>query len=175
MNISDLVAVGKLGRLEPDGFYCVQFSQPYKPLFKQLRECFLIFSSHRVFFVTVVGIKTSGPRQYFRFREDGIAEECLKSAKVIVAIAQEDLDKLEAGDKVRRLFGFSAEYQGEVIGTITDAMINPQQTVFIIALKDDSELMVPDVEHYVESVDIVKSRVRFRNLESLLEVCRSTS
>jgi ribosomal 30S subunit maturation factor RimM len=175
MEVSDLVAIGKLGRLEPDGFYCVQFSQPYKSILNQLQECFLIFNSHRVFFVTVVETKTSGSRMYLRFLEDGIAEECKKTAQVIVALAPEDVTEQENEDEATSLVGFSVRYNDEEIGTISDAMLNPMQSVFVIALNDRSELLVPNVNQYVQAIDRKKKIVICQNLELLLEVCKSTS
>ncbi len=175
MEVSDLVGIGRLGRLEPDGFYHVQFSQPYKTILNQLQECFLIFSSHRVFFVTVVETKTVNKRDYLRFKEDGIAEECRTTAKVIVALAEEDLEEFEDEDDVKSLFGFKIHFQDAIIGTIADAMINPLQSVLIIALEDGRELLVPNVEHYVYSIDRQNKIVFMQNIELLLEVCISKS
>lgn len=174
MEISDLVRIGRLGRLEPDGFYHVQFSQPYKSILNQLQECFLIFSSHRVFFVTVVETKTVNKRDYLRFKEDGIAEECMTTAKVIVALAEEDLPELEE-DEVKSLFGFKVQYESALIGEVADAMINPMQSVLIIALDDGRELLVPNVEHYVDMIDRQNRIVFMHNLELLLDVCTSKS
>lgn len=175
MEISDLVGIGRLGRLEPDGFYHIQFSQSYKTILSQLHECFLIFSSHRVFFVTVVETKTVNQREYLRFKEEGIAEECKKTARVIVALAEEDIAEFEDDDEVKSLFGYQVYFQDDVIGTISDAMINPMQSVFIITLNDDRELLVPNVEHYIDSIDRQSGSIYMQNLELLLEVCTSKS
>jgi ribosomal 30S subunit maturation factor RimM len=175
MKITELVVIGKLGRLEPDGFYSVQLSQSYKSAFNRLKEIFLIFSSHRVFFVTVEQTKSSGPRQYFRFREDGIAEERAKFAKVELAIAQEDLQEFITESPVKSLIGFNAEYKGAVIGSVSDAMINPLQSVLVIERQDGSELLVPNVDQYVKSISHKHAKVTLQNLELLLELCKSTS
>lgn len=175
MKITELVVIGKLGRLEPDGFYSVQLSQSFKPAFNRLKDIFLIFSSHRVFFVTVEKTKSSGPRLYFRFREDGIAEERAKTAKVEIALAQEDIKDVTTESPIRSLIGFNAEYEGAVIGTISDAMINPLQSVFVIDLTDGTELLVPNVNQYVKSINTERQTVFLQNLELLLELCKSTS
>jgi ribosomal 30S subunit maturation factor RimM len=174
MEISDLVVIGRLGRLEPDGFYCIQLGQSYKFLLNQLSECFLIFSSQRVFFVTVVETKLSGPRAYWRFMEDGIAEECRKSAKVLVALAPEDVPQAEA-DETSSLVGYTVQFMDEIIGTVSDAMVNRMQSVLMIELTDGRELLVPNVEHYVVTQDITKRLLSMQNLELLLELCTSTS
>jgi ribosomal 30S subunit maturation factor RimM len=175
MEISDLVGIGRLGRLEPDGFYHVQFSQPYKNFIDQLQECFLIFSSHRVFYVTVIETKTVSKRDYLRFKEEGIAEECKKTSKVIVALAEEDLEICEDDDEVKSLIEFKVHYLDAMIGEVADAMINPMQSVLIIALDDDRELLVPNVEHYVYTIDRQNRIIFMQNLELLLEICTSKS
>lgn len=175
MEISDLIGIGRLGRLEPDGFYHVQFSQSYKSILNQLQTCFLIFSSHRVFYVTVVETKTVGQRNYLRFKEDGIAEECKKHAKVIVALAEEDLPDLKEENEVLSVIGFKVQYNDVVIGEISDVMLNTMQALFIITLNDGRELLVPNVEQYVYLTDKQNSIVHMHNLDALLKICTSKS
>jgi ribosomal 30S subunit maturation factor RimM len=175
MEISDLVVIGRLGRLEPDGFYHIQLSQPYKPIVNQIQQCFLIFSSNRVFFVTVVETKTVGSRDYVRFLEDGVAEECKTTSKITVAMTEEDLMEFEDEDDVTNLFGYKVHFNDAIIGEVTDAMINPMQSVLIIALEDGSELLVPDVDYYIEAVNNTDKIIYMQNLELLLEVCTSKS
>jgi ribosomal 30S subunit maturation factor RimM len=175
MKISDLVAIGRLGRQEPDGFHSVQFSQSYSNLFDQLSECFLIFNSHRVFFVTVADRKTTGKRLYYSFLEDGIAEECAKSSKILVALAPEDVAEQEKDDPVKGLFGYKVLYKNIEIGSVSDAMVNPMQSVLVIELNDGRELLVPNVETYVRSIDKKNRIIQMLNLDELLELCTSIS
>jgi len=175
MEISDLVGIGRLGRLEPDGFYHVQFSQSYKSVLTRLQECFLIFSSNRVFYVTVVETKTVGQRSYLRFKEDGINEECKKTAKVIVALAEDDLQNVVTEEDDRNLTGFKVHFQDSILGEVSDVMLNPMQSVLIITLNDGRELLVPNVSHYVDNIDRQLKMIFLQNLELLLEVCTSTS
>lgn len=175
MEISDLVRIGRLGRLEPDGFYHVQFSQPYKAILNRIHECFLIFSSNRVFFVTVVETKTVCQRHYLRFKEDGIAEECNTVPKVFVAMSEDDLEGFTDDDDVTSLFGFKVHYQDSIIGEVTDAMINPMQSVLVVTLEEARELLVPNVEHYIFSIDRQSRIIYMQNLELLIELCTSKS
>lgn len=175
MEISELVGIGRLGRLEPDGFYHVQFSQPYKSILNQLQDCFLIFSSHRVFYVTVFETKTFGKQAYLRFREDGIDEEAKKHSNVVIALPAEDLADAEDEDDVSLLFGFQASFAGEEIGVVSRALVSPMQAVLIIELNDGRELLVPNVEKYVSKIDRHSKTVRLQNIEQLLELCTSTS
>jgi len=175
MEFSDLVGIGRLGRLEPDGFYHVQSSQSNKSLLNRIQECFLIFSSNRVFFVTVAETKTVGQRIYLRFREDGIAEESKKHANVTIALAEEDLRGFDDNSEAVSVTGYRVHFEDKVIGMVADVMINPMQSVLIIDLEDGRELLVPNVTHYVQAIDNTHKTVFLQNIELLLEVCTSTS
>jgi ribosomal 30S subunit maturation factor RimM len=175
MEISDLVGIGRLGRLEPDGFYHVQFSQPYKSILTRLQECFLIFSSNRVFYVTVVESKTVGQRTYLRFKEDGIAEEVKRHANVIVALPEDELAEEDGDEDLTSLYGYDIRYRDEVIGSLAYALLNPMQAVLVINLSDGRELLVPNVPKFVSQVDQGAKSIVLQNIEELLELCTSTS
>ncbi|MFO7660054.1 MAG: hypothetical protein R6V77_04000 [Candidatus Cloacimonadaceae bacterium] len=175
MDISDLVEIGRLGRLEPDGFYNVQISQSNKSIFDRIQQCYLIFSSHRVFFVTVVKTKTFGKRTYLSFKEDGIAEEMTRHANVVVALAKEDLTDTDDESEVSSLFGYKVSFDGVEIGHLSGAMVSSMQSVFVIELLDGRELMVPNVEMYVVHINRRQKTVILQNIEQLLELCTSTS
>jgi len=175
MEISDLVGIGRLGRLESDGFYHVQFSQPYKSVLNQLQDCFLIFSSNRVFYVTVAETKVFGKHAYLRFKEDGIAEEVTKYANVVIALPEEDLSDSEEEKGLSSLYGYKVRFQNTDIGSISHAIVNPMQAVFSIELNDGRELLVPNVEHYISRIDKKSKKVFLQNIEQLLEICISTS
>ncbi len=175
MEVSDLVAIGRLGRQEPDGFHCVKLSPAHRHLFPDLTSCFLIFSSQRVFFVTVVERKITGKRQYLKFKEDGVAAECLRSERIILALAPDELPRNEQELEILGLCGYDVLYQDRIIGTVSDAMINPMQSVFVVDLQDGGELLIPNVEKYVLSVDKKTHTVITQNLDGLLAICTSTS
>lgn len=175
MEISDLVEIGRLGRLEPDGFYNVQISQLNKSIFDRIQQCYLIFSSHRVFFVTVVKTKTVGKRTYLSFKEDGIAEEMTRHAKVVVALAPEDLTDKKDGTDVSSLFGYIVSFKGEDIGLLSGAMVSSMQAVFVVELNNGKELLVPNVDEYVVQIDRHQKTVIMQNIEQLLELCTSMS
>jgi len=175
MDISDLVEIGRLGKLEPDGFHNALISHPYKSIFDRVKQCFMIFSSHRVFFVTVVKTKSFGKRTFLSFKEDGIAEEMTRHANVVIALAREDLDAAADDADISSLFGYSVSYMDEVIGILSGAMVSSMQAVFVIELNDGRELMVPNVEEYVVQIDKQQKTVTLQNIEQLLELCTSTS
>jgi ribosomal 30S subunit maturation factor RimM len=175
MEISDLVGIGRLGRLEPDGFYHVQFSQPHKSIPDPLQECFLIFSSHRVFFVTVAESRTVGKKTWLRFKEDGVTEETKKHANVLIALPESDLTEDNEAEILSDLYGFSVTYQGDVIGSLSYAIQNTMQAILVIGLNDGRELLVPNVPEYVTQVDRQDSLIVLQNIDELMELCTSTS
>jgi ribosomal 30S subunit maturation factor RimM len=174
MNYPELIEIGRLGRLEPDGFYHVQFSQSDRKVVNQLTECYLIFDSNRVFFVTVEDKRNVGNRLYLKFLEDGICAEHRKPGQTIIALAKDDLDEI-IEDDVTDLFGYNVFFNDVLIGKVEDAIVNPLQAVLIIELIDGRELMVPSVECYISTVNNPEKIVYMQNLEILLEVCTSTS
>jgi len=171
MNIDDLAVVGRLGRKEPGDYYHVMITAAGKEYIKLHRECFLVFNSDRVFFVTVDDTKTFGKRMYYHFQEDGVAEEFRKVRETRIALAKDDLATSEDEHLPELLTDFQVSYQDEIIGRVSDALINPMQSVMVIILNDGRELLVPQVEHYVKAVDGQSRIVYVVNLELLLELC----
>lgn len=174
MNTPALVEIGRLGKLEADGFYHIQFEQADRDILNQLTECYLIFDSNRVFFVTVEDKKSVGNRIYLKFLEDGIDAEYRKPGQTAIALEEDDLDDFTEDD-VSDLFGYEVSFEGDIIGKVEAAIINPLQAVLIIRLQDGRELMVPSVSQFVASVDSQKKIVWMQNLEQLLEICTSAS
>jgi len=171
MEISDLVPIGKLDKAEADGFFCIRFHRLYQSVATRLTECFLIFDSDRVFFVSVVESKIKGKRTYLRFREDGIAEECNKHAKIIVALAPEDLADLQMPEQTENLIGYSVWFKNEEIGILEASLKGTMQSVFSVKLHDGRELLVPNVSYYVSLIDNEAKQIILKNAEQLLEIC----
>lgn len=172
MEVSDLAVIGRLGRREPDGFYHIQYNPSFRSIHGKYQECFLIFSSDRVFFVTVDGYKSLGRREYLHFKEDGIDTETTKHLNVRVAMVEEDLNGLEEEkDDIESIYGFNAWFAGERIGTVSYAMINPMQSILVIELANGKELLVPHVEYFIQDIDINNDIVILQNIEGLLDLC----
>ncbi len=168
MKFSELVGIAKLGKLEADGFFHILYKQSYKAVLLQLKECFLVFSRDRVFFVTVRKRKTAGNRLYFSFLEDGIAEEYKKSKQVTVALPQDDFES--PAETLSVYDGFTVYSGEEKMGKVISIMENYLQNILVVELNDGRELLVPDVPHYVQSVDKESRIIRLQNIEQLLEL-----
>ena len=175
MDISDLTGIGRLGSRQTDGFYQLTLSSAYLTAFQQIEECFLIFSSDRVFFVTIEAKKSFGKKSYVRFREDGIDEEYTHSAKVTIALAPEDLEACQTEEDSPPPAGFTALFLGKELGIVTDLRQSPLQATLIISLAEGSEVMIPFVDAYVAGVDNELRTVELINISELLEICTSTS
>jgi ribosomal 30S subunit maturation factor RimM len=175
MEISDLVVIGRLGRLEPDGFFSIQFSQSHQSVLAAIKDCYLIFTSNRVFFVTVEETKTVGRRNFIRFKEDGVSEEADKHPNAEIALPGNELS--EASESVDELSvnGYKVVFGNEIIGEIDGVMLNPMQSVLIISLVQGGELLVPNVENFVQEIDSTDQSITLHNIEGLLELCTSMS
>jgi ribosomal 30S subunit maturation factor RimM len=174
MERSELIGIGKLGFPEPGGYYHVQCNQADRDLLNQIQECFLIFDSNRVFFVTVEDRKTVANRFYLKFAEDGIKEESRRAKDIVVAVGNDQSELFSAADETEYLFGYDVYYQDDLFGKVEDAILSPMQAVLVIRLNDDRELLVPRVSYYVSGIDRKSKAVYTQNLESLLAVCTST-
>ena len=172
MNYPELIEIGRLGKREPDGYYHIHYSQSNRNILKQITECYLIFNSNRVFFVTVKDKQYKSKSIFLKFLEDGIDEEYSKPGQSVLALDQEELDTLISSDE-RGYIGYLVFYNGENIGVIDSILVNPLQSVISIGLNDDRELLVPDVSYYVETIDHQNNVIILQNLEQLLEICTS--
>jgi ribosomal 30S subunit maturation factor RimM len=175
MEISDLVVIGRLGRLEPDGFFSIQLSQSHQSVLAAIKDCYLIFTSNRVFFVTVEETKTVGRRNFIRFKEDGVGEEADKHPNAEIALPSQDLAEVNVTDDTNSLDGYKAIFGSEIIGEIDGLMLNSMQSVLIISLIQGGELLVPNVDNFVQVINSKNQSVILQNIEGLLDVCTSTS
>lgn len=175
MELSELVEIGRLGKLDSDNLFCAQIKHSFESVLNQLQKCFLIFNSHRVFFVTVSEIVKKGRRLYLRFEDDGIDDEVMINPNPIIAIDREDLPVSEESDRLGQYFGYRVSFQDSIIGELSGAIENSMQSVLIIGLLDGRELMVPYVDQYVRDIDNRHKTIELINIEQLLEICTSMS
>ena len=71
--------------------------------------------------------------------------------------------------------GYKVFFGNEIIGEIDGVMLNPMQSVLIISLVQGGELLVPNVENFVQETNSKDQSITLQNIEGLLELCTSTS
>ncbi len=167
MNSQDLICIGRLGGLDTEGFFHLMVKPDYREMLPELREVFLIFSSHRVFYVNVSSIKEADKKLWIKFKEDGIKEERNKHKEALVALAPDDLEEEES--ELDTYLGWKIYYQDKLLGTLVSYFHNSAQYVLEIDTGSGAELLVPYVDHYLAELQPETERIVLQNLDPLLE------
>lgn len=167
MNCQDLISIGRLGGLDTDGFFHVMIKPDFREILPELKEVFLIFSSHRVFYVNISEIKEAERKLWIKFCEDGVTEERSKHKEALLALAPEDLE--EEANEMDQYLNWDVFYQGRLIGKLESYFHNNAQYVLEIKTIDGKELMVPNVDHYLAGIDPESSVIHLQNVDSLWE------
>ncbi|MDD4309675.1 MAG: hypothetical protein PHO32_04800 [Candidatus Cloacimonetes bacterium] len=173
MNYPTLTRIGKLGGLDSEGYHHVMIKPDYRNMFSGLEDVYLIFNSDRVFYVTIVKKKQSERKTWVKFLEDGIAEEQPKHKDVILAIAQDA--EVTTAAELDALLGYQVVFGEESIGTIEDYFYNGAQYVLQICDRNGKELLIPYVDHYIQSVLSGLQSVTLQNASELIALYQSES
>lgn len=170
METSDLIGIGKLCGRGSGGYYHLMVKPSLRSAVAAIKDCYLIFTSHRVFYVTISDAKKSQGRWYVRFAEDGIDEEHPLHKDVILAIEPEALNDGDEDGAMDDLIGFQVIQGDLVIGTVCDYFDNTAQYVLVIESTEGGEVMIPYVDHYIVSVFGDLKTIIVQNAEPLLEI-----
>lgn len=170
MEVSDLIGIGRLGGMDAQGFFQVLIKPRYRPAFEDARCVFLIFKSDRVFYVTISERKVSDKKILVRFLEDGVDNERRLHRETLIALEPEQLDEDEGLD---HLLGYEALHNGELLGVVSNYFHNNAQYVLVISMADGAELLVPYVDHYVQSEIPDPGVIVLANAESLIAALES--
>ncbi len=167
MELSDLIGIGRLGGCDPDGYYRVLVKPRFRAVFEDVTNVFLIFNSHRVFYVTICERMEKDQKILVRFAEDGIEAERRLHKETIVAVDPVDL---EGDDTLDHLLGFKVIFEEQDLGEVRGYFHNNAQYVLEIEMPNGSELLVPFVEHYVQAVLDAPKVVALQNVQDLIEL-----
>ncbi|MCB5229696.1 MAG: hypothetical protein LHW44_06505 [Candidatus Cloacimonetes bacterium] len=165
MKVSDLIGIGRLGGEDADGFFHVLIKPRYRSAFEDAQSVFLLFTSDRVFYVTISEKKVSDNKVMIRFAEDGISEERRRHRETLIAI---EAEALETDEGLDHLIGYGVLYQDRHLGEVQDYFYNNAQYVLIIRLDTGAELMVPYVDYYVQNQIPDPGMIELAHADSLL-------
>ncbi len=171
MRLPGLTGIGKLGGRDADGFHHVMIKPGYRSVFSDLEEVYLIFNSDRVFYVTISERKQSGKKTWVKFLEDGVSEEQPKHKDVVIAIVEVEEDA--AASDAATLAGFKVMHNNELLGEVEVVFHNGAQDVLQIVDSSGIEILIPLVDHYVQSVQADSQSVILHNAEELIVFYRN--
>ncbi len=171
MQLSDLLPIGRLGKVfNNTGYISFRPSELFRPALFSSKKFFLIFNSDRVFYVTLDKIKFHQNKFYLRFVEDGIIEELENFRKPRVMIEKEFYYQSEGDTEYHRVTEYKVSFKGEEIGIVEEIWEDGFQDRLIVVLNDGRDVIIPDVEQYVERKDSKLRTVFLKNVEELLEL-----
>ncbi len=165
MQLKDLIPIARLTGLTDEGYLVLKTYKNFEDDFLKIQDLFLVFKDNRVRIVTLTDVKVS-KAIHIKIKEIDVLEEMTNPDEVKVCMAPDDVDAITDEDDEDTPLGKDAVFNETVIGKVTDWFDNTAHDVLVIVLKNESEIMVPDVDYYV--VDETEDTVILQNIESFL-------
>ncbi len=164
MQITDLVAIGKLGnKIDENGFIPFIKYDNFQENF--LTDIFLIFTDNRVRYVTVIETLKNKVLK-IKFDDEYSTQEAIEAGSVKVAIPKNLILQTSETDKQTKNIGKDLIFEKKNIGKIIDVFSNLTQDIFVVKLKEGKEIMIPIVDFYIESN--TDNSIIVKNIEGLL-------
>jgi len=171
MTLDDLVSVGKLGNSNraPEGYLRFQPNWNFHTYFFDIKDVFLVFTDYRVRYVTIEDIRQS---KFFwiKIKEDDVVQEVNESRSVQYRIPKSLIKDFRYENDDDFLNGMKVMADNQNIGVVTDSFYNGAHYTLIVTQEDKKEVMIPNVERYIFSIDKVKHLIMAQNIQELLEL-----
>jgi ribosomal 30S subunit maturation factor RimM len=164
MLISDLVAIGKLGKLiDEDGYIPFKPGKNFHP--DLLGNIFLVFRNNSVRYVTVEEVKKN-----YRIKIDDseTAQTAADEGNVKVMLPKGEIDTfvktLDIDDHVGKIIIFKSE----VIGKVVEILNNSVYDLLVCELENKQELMIPLLDKFI--IKINDENITVCCIEGLMEI-----
>jgi ribosomal 30S subunit maturation factor RimM len=154
--------------MQDDGYLLFKPGREYMSYFLEKKDIFLLFKDHRVRYVTIDRIRED-KKISILLQEKDVIEEVKHSTNVSLCLASEDIAYLRNRFE-DNVINFSVIFAGEEIGKVLDVNNFGAHDNYIIRLNTGKEVMVPDVERYVEDRNSERQELVLINIEELLEL-----
>lgn len=173
MEIQDLISVGRLGTvIDGEDYVSFRKNDLFQPaIFHEHPDVFLIFDKDIVFYVTIDHIREEGKKIFLHFAEDGVIDALKNAGTTEVAYPRDDLKRINASeDDLYDPIEMKAVFEGQIIGVVEDTLENPGQRVLIILTETGKEIMVPEVDAFIERIDEAEKTIYFHDIRELMEL-----
>ncbi|MDP8204838.1 MAG: hypothetical protein P9L95_09935 [Candidatus Tenebribacter mawsonii] len=164
MLISDLVAIGKLGKLiDENGFIPFKPGKNFHP--DLLENIFLVFKNNSVRYVTVEEVQSN-----YRIKIDDIkiaqAATDEGNVKVMLPISEVEsfIKTLDIDDHV----GKEIIFNSDVIGKVVEILNNSAYDLLVCELNNKQELMIPLLDKFI--LEINDESITACCIEGLMEI-----
>lgn len=164
MQLSDLVAIGKLGKLiDENGFIPFKAGKNFHPKF--LGNIFLVFRDNSVRYVTVEEVKNN-----YRIKLDDseTVQFAADEGNVKVMIPKIDVESLQKELNIDDHVGKEIIFKSEVIGKVVEILNNSVYDLLICELKNKQELMIPLIDKFI--IKINDNCITVKCIEGLMKL-----
>ena len=164
MEISDLIAIGKLGKsIDSDGYIPFKSNKIFQSF--SVQDVFLLFTNYSVRYVK---IEDNLNDKMLKIDDMEIARDAVKDGKVLVMLPQEDITMLWDDHDILNYTGMKVHFADSIIGKVKKTFFNNAQDILVVALINGNEIMIPVVDYYVEQIE--GNVIYTKNIEGLMNL-----
>ena len=164
MQLSDLVAIGKLGKLiDENGFIPFKAGKNFHPDF--LGNIFLVFRNNSVRYVTVEEVTKN-----YRIKIDDVetAKLAADEGNVKVMLPKIEVESLNKDLDIDDHVGKRIIFKSEVIGKVVEILNNSVYDLLVCELNNKQELMIPLLDKFI--LEINDDSITVQCIEGLMEI-----
>jgi ribosomal 30S subunit maturation factor RimM len=171
MSLDDLVSIGNIGNSNaaPKGFLKFKPNWNFQSFLLDITDIFLVFPDHRVRFVTIEEIQ-KGKFLWIKLREKEVYQELAEFRDVQYRLPKADLNLARYLHDENFLNDMKVVYQNESLGRIVQTMNNGAHNTIEVLLPSGKEVLIPQVDRYILSIDKDKHCVVVQNIDELLKL-----
>ncbi len=174
MNFKDLFIIGRLGKIivDENEYHFIANDNFQLAFLEESAKVFLIFTEHRVFFVEINEFCMKNSKYYISFKDEGILEEFKKNNSCKVAVPKDEFYSQQFEEDYSDILDFTAVKSDslETIGTVIDFIYNPKQRIIVIEDSSGKEILIPEVDYYIDDIDSKKRVITIKNSQGLLDL-----
>ncbi|MBL7148790.1 MAG: hypothetical protein ISS80_01825 [Candidatus Cloacimonetes bacterium] len=164
MEISDLIAIGKLGKfVDSDGYISFKPNKIFQSF--SLQDVFLFFTDHSVKYVK---IEDNLNDKMLKIDDLEIARDAAEDGKVLVMLPQEDITMLLDEHDILNYTGMKVHFADSIIGKVKETFFNNAHNILIVELINGNEIMIPVVDYYVEQIE--GNEIYTKNIKGLMNL-----
>lgn len=167
----DYIVIGKIRKpFGVKGFTYVEPLTKSKDRFFELKECFIGLNEELLHTVEIESVEPKGDKLTIKFKNNDSRTDIEKYTNYFIYVDSKDAVKLPA-DKYffHELEGLSVvDNNGNKLGVVKSIMEMPAQNLFVIDHMG-KEVLVPDVEEFVLSIDMKSKTLVLNVIEGLFE------
>ena len=164
MQISDLVAIGKLGKLiDENGFIPFKAGKNFHP--ELLGNIFLVFRNNSVRYVTVEEVIKN-----YRIKIDDseTAQSAADEGNVKVMLPKIEIESLNKELDIDDHVGKVIIFNSEAIGKVVEILNNSVYDLLVCELNNKQELMIPLLDKFI--LEINDESITVHGIEGLMKI-----